>query len=367
MRDDLIGFVLGALDAEEHDEIRRKVEHDYELKKQVELVERCLRPLAGLRETSEAPCGLADRTCRAVFFMPGNLRAGDDAEDHGAVPAVSSEALPSPQTHLSTAAGAITPASRSPWGADRSDGAMDARRWTTADFVVAAGVCLAMSCLVFPAISNSRYNMQLANCQNNMRRLGQSMDDYSRVAGGYFPVIPPTGNLSFSGVYAPKLAAKGLVHDERVFLCPAKGSAVVLKIPPLQDIAAAKGPRLVSLHRTMGGDYAYALGYLRKGQLHGIRNQGRWNVAILADAPLENLRNSVITTHSRGQNVLFADGHVRLVGTRSRPGSDGDDLFHNDRGFVRAGLHAEDFVLAPSYVSPLPAVDDALDGSTTVQ
>ena len=45
MRDDLIGFVLGALDADEHDTIRRKVEQDQELQRQVEGVERCLRPL----------------------------------------------------------------------------------------------------------------------------------------------------------------------------------------------------------------------------------------------------------------------------------------------------------------------------------
>jgi prepilin-type processing-associated H-X9-DG protein len=142
---------------------------------------------------------------------------------------------------------------------------------------------------------------------------------------------------------------------------------VVLKFPALQDIAAAQGPLLVSLHRDLGGDYAYSLPYLRQGHLYGIRNEGRWNVAVLADAPLENLRNSVITTHSRGQNVLFSDGHVRLVGTRWRPGAKNDDLFQNDLGQVRAGVHADDFVLAPSQVSPLPVLDEDGAAATVAQ
>ena len=89
-------------------------------------------------------------------------------------------------------------------------------------------------------------------------------------------------------------------------------------------------------------------------------------MAILADAPLENLRNSVITTHSRGQNVLFSDGHVRLVGTRWRPGAKNDDLFQNNLGDVRAGVNAEDFVLAPSQVSPLPVLEQYGAGTTVV-
>ena len=194
--------------------------------------------------------GLAERVCQAVDFVAGGESA--DAGPAGRRHDVSSfdggdlDRSPSDEQASQAAWQAdpwVTPRETPPgWGADRLGDAMQARQWTTADFVVAAGVCLAMACLFFPALSNSRYNMQLASCQNNMRKLAQSFDDYSRVAGGYFPVVPPAGNLSFSGVYAPKLVAKGLVDDGRVFLCPAKGSTVVLKFPPLQDIAAAQGP-----------------------------------------------------------------------------------------------------------------------------
>ena len=51
--------------------------------------------------------------------------------------------------------------------------------------------------------------------------------------------------------------------------------------------------------------------------------------------------------------MLFEDGHATLWKYRVRPGTENDDLFMNDDGFVQAGLHADDAVLAPSSTPPL--------------
>jgi prepilin-type processing-associated H-X9-DG protein len=338
MRDDLIGFVLGALDADEQASIQRRVEQDQELQRQVQWVERSLRPLAPLRTEVPPPVGLAARTCECLLF--GTRAASSFTTDEAVTPRV-------PVSPASIAAA---------WGSERVEGYGEARQWTLADFVVAAGVCLAAACLFFPALSNSRYNMQLAGCQNNMRRLANSFALFSENSGGYFPVIPARGNASFAGAYAPMLATKGLIDDSRVTNCPSKGNTLVLTLT-LNDIARAQGSQLVRLHRIAGGDYAYRFGYVHRGRLHGIRNRRDANTPILADAPLEHLRNAAITTHARGQNVLYADGHVVYQTARIRPGSQKDDLFYNDRGYVRAGLHANDSVLAPSPASPLPVVE----------
>ena len=371
MRDDLIGFVLGALDADEHEQIRRNVEQDRELQRQLQLVQRCLQPLAGLRDDQEAPPrGLAARTCQKLLLVsdetvePGpGAPAGPTwialAAQLEAAQLEDVSSLETPRSEIADSDSAVSePSGASPWGSDRLGSEGEYRSWTMADFVVAAGVCLAASCLFFPALINSRWHSQVAGCQNNFRQLGTALIDYSMGTDGYFPAIPPAGNLSFSGVFAAKLTAKGLAPDRRVFLCPAKGNTVtVLEIPPLSDIAAAQGPRLVNLHRTMGGDYAYTLGYVKQGHLYGIRNRGRENVAILADAPLENLRNVSIGTHGRGQNVLYEDGHLGYQVSRRRPGVPHDDIFFNDQGQVSAGLHADDAVLGASHVSPFPTVE----------
>ena len=46
MRHDLVGFVVGALEAKEHEEVRKKLEQDPELQQHLSLVERGLEPLS---------------------------------------------------------------------------------------------------------------------------------------------------------------------------------------------------------------------------------------------------------------------------------------------------------------------------------
>ncbi len=327
MRHDLVGFVVGALDAKEHEEVRQKVETDPELQKDLSLVERGLEPLGWDSDRLIPPSGLASRTCEYIAKM--------DSSGKTTLTCVESDGSLSPASQIEATGGA--------------------RRWTMADFVVAAGVCLAAACLFFPAIVNSRYHSQMAICQNKMKDLGIGLVSYSQAdERGMFPVIPTKGKLSVAGVYAPMLVENGHITDADKFYCPAKSQTVVLRIPHSKDVLSAEGNQLVSLHRSMGGDYAYILGFLKNGKLHGIRNRNRTHYPVLSDEPQEELTNSVISSHGRGQNVLFEDGHVAFLSTRNRPGVADDDMFRNYQGFQRAGIHSDDTVLAPSAVTPTP-------------
>ena len=327
MRHDLVGFVVGALEANEHEEVQQKLEKDPQLKQHLSLVERGLEPLAWDRDKVVPPAGLASRTCEYI----ANL----DSTGKTNLTCVESD-------------GALTPASQT----EASGGV---RRWTVADFVVAAGVCLAAACLFFPAIVNSRYHSQLAICQNKMKDVGRALVSYSQAdERGMFPVIPNEGKLSVAGVYAPMLVENGHITDADKFYCPAKSQTVVLRIPHSKDVLSAEGNQLVSLHRSMGGDYAYILGFVKNGKLQGIRNRNRTHYPVLSDEPQEELTNSVISSHGRGQNVLFEDGHVAFLSTRNRPGVADDDMFRNYKGLQRAGIHSDDAVLAPSAVTPTP-------------
>ena len=69
MRDDLIGFVLGALEPDEHEAIRQRAEQDRDLQRQVQFVERCLQPLALMRDDVSPPEGLAARTCQQLLAV----------------------------------------------------------------------------------------------------------------------------------------------------------------------------------------------------------------------------------------------------------------------------------------------------------
>ena len=109
MRDHLIGYLLDALEPAEHAHVQAQLNQDPQLKRELELLSRSLRPLTD-REHYEPPVGLADRTCAFVALKSGSV--------------VMAQA-PAPVT----------------------------RQWSMADMVVAAGIFLAASLLFFPAIS----------------------------------------------------------------------------------------------------------------------------------------------------------------------------------------------------------------------
>ena len=58
MRDDLVGFLVGALDASEHDELAQKLDKDQQLQQELKLVERGLSHYGGIRLRSNHLKGL---------------------------------------------------------------------------------------------------------------------------------------------------------------------------------------------------------------------------------------------------------------------------------------------------------------------
>lgn len=377
MRDDLIGFVIGALDEAEHQLLCRKLEQDEQLRVELRQVERRLRLLQVARAEVPPPEGLAERTTRRLnqLFDGGFSAAHEPESELVDSPGFDSESF-HPEAHiLSNTVGpdagvgneesphAVVPAwvhknvpAPGGFGRNHVGAGAPVDQWKFADFAVTAGICLAVACIFFPALLNSRYHAEVAGCQNNMWQLGQGLTMFSEEHNGHFPKVPGYGNAAVAGVYAVKLAHQGLLEDPQYLQCPGKNRTLVVSIPNWDDLLAAKGPELTLMHVGMGGDYAYNLGYLDRGRLQGVRkvrNRNSEHAPLLADAPLENARNVSISSHGRGQNVLFQDGHVRYLTTRVRPGRVKDDVFFNDDGLIRAGMHVEDYVLGASYVSPL--------------
>src|SRR2546425_88207 len=104
MRNNLIGYLLEALDPAERQTVEEQLGQDPQLREELKLMERSLEPLRGDDGHFDPPAGLAQRTCNYVA------------------------------TYLSEAADAP------PANVSRS-------HWTAADFVVAAGIFFAASML----------------------------------------------------------------------------------------------------------------------------------------------------------------------------------------------------------------------------
>ncbi len=193
MREDLVGYLIGALEPHESAAVEAQLTRDDGLRRNLELLRRSLSILESHRESFDPPGGLAARTCQFVAVQVNTTLAP--------VPASS--------------------------------------RWRMADLVVAAGIFIAASMLFFPAIYHSRYSSQIANCENNLRRISQALAEYSGLHHGYFPGLSPEGPQSAAGVYAVKLMDDGLVKEPQWFVCPASPLAEKVDqfhVPSLNDL-----------------------------------------------------------------------------------------------------------------------------------
>jgi hypothetical protein len=319
MRDHLIGYLLDALDPEEHEIVEAHLSRDPQLKRELELLSRSLLPLVADKGHYDAPPGLAHRTCEFVAM----------------------------QSRISVAPAAP--------GHARS-------QWRMADMLVAAGIFLAATMLFFPALNQSRFAARLLGCQNNLREIGMALTNYSDRHKGYFPDIPRQGRLSAAGIYATKLVEGGYLGNPQIIVCPASSLAdgiLEFQVPTSKDLQIAPMPRLVTLHKQMGGSYGYNIGYVSDGRYRSTKNLRRKTFALMADAPAAAAPYSSPNHGRCGQNVLFEDLHVQYLTTCKAHGCR-DNIFLNDDGLVAAGTHVHDAVVGASHAKPLlvPVVDE---------
>lgn len=325
-REHLLGYVLGALEAPEREAVERELSRDPALASELRRLEDSLGRI-GLTEAPDhfqPPVGLAERTCELVQSV--------------------TLVRPAKAAFSSTSSPAEI---------------IDSRRFTWVDLLTAAAVLIAGFALFVPALSHSRFQAQIATCQNHMRQVGLALQEHAVLdAHRRFPQIAPSGNRSRAGIYAPILVNDQLVLDPRSFFCPTGNFGAnphEFESPTMEELDAATGERLARLWAVMGGDFGYNMGYYTQdGQLVAPRDERRANYPLLADKPSDVRPGRTTANHlGRGQNILCEDGCVRWCATI--PTAElVDDPFHNREGEVAAGLDQHDVVLGASSDSPLP-------------
>lgn len=324
----LLGYLLGALEPGEHEQFEQELAQSPELQRQLEKVAQCLRPLDVARDGYEPPRGLASRTCSLVHEQL--------SEEDLVTPARSGLAAAMRPEYASTEHG---------------------NSWTLADMVVAAGIFMAAGMLFFPAIANSRYQAQMAQCQNNFRQIGRALIDYSlRNPRHEYPAVALAGNRATAGIQAVQLFDEGYLQRAGMLVCPGSPMAENLdqwQLPTLKQIDGAKGAELAALQRRAGGSTAFSLGYRESNRLKCCKNLSRTNYALACDAPTGVVPSLVSNHHDgRGQNVVFECGrvdYVRGCGTEEC----GDPLFWNLENRIEAGTCPEDIVLAVPGTPPM--------------
>lgn len=346
VREQLLGYLLGALEEDEEAVLDERLKDDESLRRQLTEAWHSLEPLRTGPQEFLPPLSLAARTCEFVAEWAGQFGAQEIGEPAPA------NSLPVPEHSAPVSFSLHGEASMTPTvaPAETSGG------WTWADLAVAASIAAAAFLLVFPAIENSRFQARVAGCQENLRQLGTALAQYSERNQGYFPQIPASGPLAVAGVYAPMLLESGYLDSPDQVVCPGSTLAEAdgFSVPDLEQVQAAPtGEKLAELHRWMGGSYGYTLGHTVDGCYRPTKNLHRTHFAVMADAPSYGLPALASLNHGgRGQNVLFEDGHVEFL-PLPLPAGYPDDFFLNDTGLVAAGTHLDDSVVGSSAAAPV--------------
>lgn len=306
MRDELLGYLLGSLEPDEIERLEGELRRNPQLQQELELLSEALVPLVSDEDHFDPPQGLALRTC-----------------DH---------------VHVAARAAVATV---EPSGARL--------RWQVQDFMVAAGIMIAASMLFFPAVSHSRFQAQLAMCQNNLRMIGAGLTNYSQAHGSYFPAVAARNGRAVPSAFASILAQTGFIEGSQAFVCPSSATEEqrCFRLPTPKQIDEYGLAQLQRMCRQIAGNYGATAGYIDETGYHSPRNLHRTTFAIVSDAPCQKRSEHQSSNHGGdGQNVLFEDGHVvYLRNCNCEAGSIGDDIFRNDAGEIALGSHRDDSVI----------------------
>jgi hypothetical protein len=315
MDENLVGYAIGGLDAEEAQAVAEQLEHDPALAERLARYREVIDSLASLRDPNDwtTPTDLHTRTIARLASV-----------------LTDQEPLPRYKPKLTPAALAkmVQVDQANPVPASRTT------IWRRVDVVLAVCAVALFVALGLAALGELHRKYQVMQCQNNLRQLFLALTDYAIRTDERFPQIPADPPDNRASVFVQLLLERGSLLSTAITVCPAEASAV---------------------------PFAYSLGYRdQDGHLRALRRSqldqpsGYDLLPLAADYPSQCLASATLvlhTAHGTSGNVLFVGGQVRLC-RHANVGLNNDDIYRNLAGQVRAGLHWADTVLGRGDDSP---------------
>lgn len=307
----LVGFVMNCLDGEEKTGFEQRLAADPALARQANLLREALTGLD--RDPVQPPRNLAQRAIAKV----AQAREADS---------VTIMRLPK-----------APPITRPAWSWST---------WKIADLFVAGGVLAIAGMVAFPTIRQAWQVQRELSCSNNLRTIGVGLNDIASKNKGAYPKVGGFGSEDVAANYALVLKEHGLFPDGNHPFCAEAPPGKLPSRAEMDRLARQDPDKFHRVMRTVSASYNYSLGHRdENGNLVPPHRKHGDNFPLLADRaprtlgvvnPIGNSPNH----GGRGQNILLAGGNVRFVPTRHTP--DGDDIYLNQNGQPRAGIHAND-------------------------
>ena len=366
MDEDLLGYLLGALEPHEMRRVEERLRVDHAAQEELARIEKSLRRLDENREVNESPP--PDLVSRTLASLPPLPVAGSSPPMADS-PSLTPGALSSGSTRSCAA-------TLSPMRSGVESSAGSSRGWL--DWFVAAVASVILLGLLLPTIAEGRFEARKVACQDHLRELGMAITQFvMRSEQERLPAVARTGREAFAGIWFPRLHDAGLLQDNSLRWCPSLGLPAfsadrlgregltaeerqrflaTTRLVSVEDLYRISLNELQLFQQLAGGHYAYSLGVVDGQQYGSPRYQARSSFAVMSDAPLggdpqDGLTSNRLGHGGRGINILYECGRVRFVPVHAIDSMPDHPLL-NLRGEVEAGLNIDDAVLAPSWRGP---------------
>lgn len=340
---DLLSYLLAGLDDAEDRRVEVALESSNELRQRMLALRSKLDKLNLIAEPVP-PADLFFNTCRKI----ANWKTEEEIKQKqaGRSPARATQ----PAVRM--------PASTVPGFPSKTHEAMGGRGfWRRADVIVLLGISVFILMMLPAVILQIRHRATIAECSYNLKNLYHAMGIYEERNQQYPLVDYGTGPTSRAGYYAIALKLAGACGTNMNFNCPGENTTPYSSPPTIEEARKSTEP---DYWKTVGGSYAYNIGYSQKGSDGKVkvipvdRKFGNL-VPLLSDRPMRDSESkewhsSNSPNHSQwGQNVLYVGGHVIFEKSRKVMGID-NDIYLNKNGKYAPGLDIKDAVLLPSEV-----------------
>jgi hypothetical protein len=329
MSEDLIGYLLGAVDDAERHRIEQRLLVDPALREQLAKLRLALDSLDASHDGFVPPSDLVQRTLDSI-------------------PPVPSQAASRGQSHRLV-------------GDDSTGRSAAHRRW---DALAIAAASIAIFAIAWPLLLQSRSLTRRQQCADQLSRLGQSLNWVAmKSPTRRLPMVGQQGRTAFAGIYAVVLREHGMLDQDSIVWCRDEGTRPdQWRIPTLREVHEGDSSQWMQWARTSGGSYTYSLGVTdEQGQYMAAKFEGRSQFALMSDTPIRTTQPDRTAHDGLGINVLYEDGSVRwtpIVRLTLHP----TNPLLNDDGNLAAGRNIDDSALGPSWQSPFPITNASAIG-----
>ena len=227
-KEDLIGYVLGALEPGEERRIEYALQSSTELRNQLADVEELLAKMPDRFTEIDPPESLTQKTINTIGIVDDSMRqlgTENIAVNRGVkssaeeIPAVTlSDKASSGNKRQSNKTGSNKTRSNKTLSENKESSFNYRRNWSAADVLVGCAVCLLIAVVLLPSISKSRFQAQRLQCQDNLRAIGYKFANVADSFEGRINLNIPGNQLSASQ-YVEKLILADVLNCEQ-FVCP---------------------------------------------------------------------------------------------------------------------------------------------------